>query len=70
MNSALTPDDIKNGWTPEALAAYHAEREAAAVIGSDRLVAGNVVTEFQRGKQFPRVESALRHKPHRWMIGR
>ena len=56
-------DELRNGWTSVALAAYRAERDEAT-----DLIAGNVVTPFERPKLQPQHESALsRHfKPHLW----
>ena len=55
----LTPEDIKNGWTPEALKAYLAERGEAA-LGDVR--AGGVDQDLDRAESFedpaPRVETA------------
>jgi len=58
----LSPEDLKNGWTPEALDRYRAERDAAA-----SRVAGNVVTQYERPKPPIQAESALKFNPHRWM---
>jgi hypothetical protein len=58
----LTPEDIRNGWTAEKLAQYQLQRDRAS-----NLVGGNVVTEFVRPKPAIVVESALDHKPHKWM---
>lgn len=49
----ITAEDSRNGWTEQSLAAYRRERERAF----DR-VAGNVVTEFKRGKDPVRIEGA------------
>jgi hypothetical protein len=67
-----TADDRRNGWTAETLAAYRREREAATApqLGKGRtglpLVGGNVVTEFERPKEPPRIESAFTFNPHSW----
>ena len=50
-----TKDEQFNGWTAESLEAYRRERDKVA----DK-VGGNTVTEFKRGKQMVRIESASR----------
>jgi hypothetical protein len=64
----LTPEDIKNGWTAETLRAYHAERDAAAIVHGGAPVGGLVVTEFSRASYRPpiRHESARDFNPHHW----
>jgi hypothetical protein len=58
-----TPDELRNGWTAEAIEAYRAERDACT-----ERVAGNTVTEFKRPDPPVRIESALAgFRPHRWM---
>lgn len=56
----LTDDDYKNGWDEPSLFAYIQARDAAA-----GLVAGNVVTKFERPRPPIRVETALSCDPHR-----
>ena len=54
----LTDADAKNGWTPEAAAEYHAEREAAAMA---------VVAASMEGRLRPRPRWAnSRYDPLRW----
>ena len=66
----LTPEEEKNGWTPETLGAYLESREQGKPIG------GFVVVETERvdRKPFPVHESALRsgahYSPHRWRVRR
>lgn len=60
MTGTLTDDEARNGWTPAALAAYRAEREDAAP-----LVGGNIVTEWTRPRQLPRIENTRSHDPHK-----
>jgi hypothetical protein len=55
------PEPLPPGWTPEALAAYVAERERAA-----NRVAGNVVTTYERPRLMPRIEPATSFDPHKW----
>lgn len=67
----LTPAEIQNGWTPETLAAYHAEREDAAGLsdgkgGIARLVPGNTVTEYTRAPPPIVMETAMKFNPHKW----
>lgn len=50
-----------NGWSPEELEDYRAERDRAA-----NRVAGNFVTSFERPKPPITYEGAMKHKPHRW----
>ena len=58
----ITRDDIRNGWTPESLEAYHLAREEAR-----GLVPGNVVTQFMRPKRIdPDVEPVASFNPHKW----
>jgi hypothetical protein len=57
----LDPADIRNGWTPETLEAYRAQREAV-----HRLTAGNVVTEFHRPKPAKVLIGAKQFNPHKW----
>lgn len=51
----------RNGWTPEQLEQYRADRDRAA-----NRVAGNFVTEFKPPRPPLKYESAMQHKPHRW----
>ena len=54
----LTDADAKNGWTPEAVAEYHAERHAAAMA---------VVAASMEGRLRPRPRWAnSRYDPLRW----
>ncbi len=54
----LTDADAKNGWTPEAAAEYHAEREAAAMA---------VVAASMEGRLRPRPRWANSgYNPLRW----
>ena len=67
----LTAEEIKNGWTPETLAAYAASREQAAGFRdnsgvAEPLVAGNTVTTFVRPKPPIAMESAMGFRPHLW----
>lgn len=67
----LTPEDIKNGWTAASLAAYQAERDAAAGFVDQRGVvslraAGNTVTEYTRAPPPIQMESAMKFNPHKW----
>lgn len=58
----LTESEKFNGWTLESLAAYRRERERAFDV-----VAGNVVTEFKRGKQPVQMQGAGHsYNPHNW----
>lgn len=49
----LTAAEKRNGWTLASLRAYQRDRDEA--VG---MVAGNVVTEFKRPKQGPKLEGA------------
>ena len=54
----LTDADEANGWTPETLAAYHAEREARAMA---------VVAASMEGRLRPRPRWAnSKYRPLRW----
>ncbi len=54
----LTDTDEANGWTPETLAAYHAEREARAMA---------VVAASMEGRLRPRPRWAnSKYRPLRW----
>ena len=54
----LTDADEANGWTPEAVAEYQAEREAAAMV---------VVAANMEGRLRPRLRWANnRYDPLRW----
>ncbi len=54
----LTDADEANGWTPETMAAYHAEREAAAMA---------VVAASMEGRLRPRPRWAnSRYDPLQW----
>lgn len=57
----ITPEDIRNGWDRHSLASYHEEREAAA-----GLVAGNIVTAWDRPRPAIRVENCLKSDPHKY----
>ncbi len=61
MPPRITEEEIRNGWTAEAVAQYRAEREAAV---PDHMVPGNVVTEFERPRPPIRIESATSFNPH------
>ena len=50
----LTPEEIRNGWTPEKLARYRQERDRAAYN-----------TLFAPAKQRPQ-RTASKHDPHKW----
>lgn len=56
-----TPEEIKNGWTAEAIEDYRREREQAT-----DLVGGLVVTPFQRPKPAPVIQSARTFNAHKW----
>lgn len=57
----LTEEEVKNGWTREALAKYHAEMESI----TRQLVFG---VEADKGKRRPvRVISTKSFSPHGWL---
>lgn len=54
---ALTPEEIRNGWTPETLAAYLRESEMRAV----RRVFGD-----PEAKPLPKMVNGSAFDPHNW----
>lgn len=63
----LSPEDIKNGWTEESLAAYLEDMRASRIeAGQSELVPGNVVTEFQRPRPPVQMHNVSGYNPHRW----
>lgn len=61
MNIVLTPEEVRNGWTTEALEKYRASRELAA-----EFVPGNIVTEYQKPEPPVACEGVRAFNPHRW----
>lgn len=57
----VTREERRNGWDGYSLDAYRAERD-----GATPFVGGNVVTEWTRPRQLPRIENTLQHNPHRY----
>lgn len=54
----LTPEEKKNGWTEQSLAAYRRDRDKVADV-----VSGNVVTEFKRPKAPIQIEGVQGYSP-------
>jgi len=51
--TTITKEERANGWDEQSLAAYRRDRDKVADV-----VAGNVVTEFERPKPAVRIEGA------------
>lgn len=65
----LTPDEIKNGWTPASLAAYIAARERAAAIRIFTVMGYD--PRDPRKKRLPlRVVNTKKFHPHRYARGK
>lgn len=57
----ISPEDLRNGWTVETLAAYRRQMEIA-----DGRVPGLVATEYDRPPALPTIVAARDYDPHKW----